>query len=200
MDQWKGFEADTIKLYEEVGYFHPNTIGPGDDKFGNDMKSLINVNHFKEHKQCFSRFHEQELFKKYGFTANDLGYIRCDQMNRYLSEDREKPEITREIILDCRCVSINAISHVSEHIQSRGGHYKLRRMWTVSTFTTNQLWQKRQYTKKVEVPPKIRWKHTNNPNWDGVLLLIPLNLFPTTDLSCRIEDVGIQRLLKAKRL
>ena len=66
MDQWKNFEADTIKLYEEVGLFHPNTIGPGPDKFGNDLTSLVNKGYYIEHKQCFSRYHSDELYDQFG--------------------------------------------------------------------------------------------------------------------------------------
>ena len=198
MDQWKNFEADTIKLYEEVGLFHPNTIGPGDDKFSNDMKSLINVNHFKEHKQCFSRFHSDELYDQFGFEANWLGYIRVDQLNRYQEEDKQNPDITRTILLDCRCINLETVSHVSRFIRRRGGPYQLRRMWTVTEFTTKQLWKYRQYTTQVEVPAWKRRSITNNPNWDGILQLIPLELFPTTNLSCKIEEIGTKRLLEAK--
>jgi hypothetical protein len=202
MDEWKGIEAETISLYEEVNILPPGAVLTHPDKYADDGQSSLSNNLTYELKQCFSTYHHAGMYKM-GYSANEIAYLRTDQLERYHKADLEDPDHTRLILIDCRILDLThySIIKVGDYIRKVLDHpYEILRRWRVSITTTQELWQIRNKTCTSVVPAKQRKHYSNNPNWDGALTLIPTTELATVDLTPKIETVGTVKLMRARQL
>ena len=200
MSKWKDDELDTIRIYEEVGLMFPGTLTNGVNRFAEDVRSVTCPSVAGEFKTCYSTHHVQELFEQTGATANDLGYIRIDQLRRYREQFGESSHECLRLYLDRRILDISSVEASQDFVSKRCNvPYEVKYpYWTVTTFTIEELWKKRKWCKKSEVPTSTKRLFCNDPNWDGLLLLIDTRQFTTTNLTAHIPTIGIERLLKAR--
>lgn len=202
MDEWKGIEAETISLYEEVNILPPGAVLPHRNKYVDDGRSSLSDNLTYELKQCFSTYHHWGMYEM-GYSANEIAYVRTDQLERYRKADMEEPDHTRLIWIDCRILDLThySILNVGNYIKRvLNEPYEILRRWSVSITNAQELWKIRNKTCTSVVPAKRRQHYSNNPNWDGALTLIPTTELTTVDLTSKIGAVGMEKLMRAKQL
>ena len=201
MANWKGVETDTIRIYEEVNLFPPGTVVSNEaNTKGDDALSTVSPDLSYELKSCFSTYHHAEMFDM-GYSANDIAYLRLDQLSRYRKEDKANPGHTRLIFLDCRILDLTSYSivNVGNYVRSWvEDPYEILKRWTVSVTTSKDLWTIRKKTRTSEVPQNQRKDYYNDPEWDGLLQLIPTTELTTTTLTSQAGKIGINRLLAAR--
>jgi len=200
MSKWKDDELDTIRIYEEVGLMFPGTLTNGVNRFAEDVRSVTCPSVAGEFKTCYSTHHAQNLFDQTGATANDLGYIRIDQLRRYREEFGKGNHECLRLYLDRRILDISSVEASQDYVYKKCKvPYEVKYpYWTVTTFTIEELWNKRKMCIKSEVPTSTKHLFCNNPNWDGLLLLIDTRQFTTTNLTAHIPTIGTKRLLRAR--
>ena len=197
MEKWKDEELDTVRIYEQVGLIHPGCLSKGIDDYAPDQVSVTCPSMSVELKTCYSTHHCSELYSK-GCDANAIGYLRVDQLKEYRKEFIKRPGKTLRFYLDCRILDLKNVAHVQDFIDGRDLKYTVKKRWNVCTFTITELWNKKNYCIKSEVPEKTKHLYSNKTDWDGKLLLVDLRQFTTTDLTPWIPRIGIPRLLKAR--
>ena len=198
MDAYKSHEQDTIKIYEELGIFPRGCVIPNPHtKYGDDFISTINSNQHWESKLVFSRYHHWDMYHN-GYDANCIAYVRADQLNRYRREDLKNPKLERTIIIDCRIVDLThwRIERVNEVTTTVD--YEIKKQWSISLTTTEQLSQLRNKCRTSTVPEEYRQEMCNDPSWDGRLVNIPTTELVTIDATPMIDSIGAARLLKAR--
>jgi hypothetical protein len=202
MDEWKGIEAETISLYEDVNILPPGAVVPHRNKYVDDGRSSLSDNLTYELKQCFSTYHHWGMYEM-GYSANEIAYVRTDQLERYRKADMEEPDHTRLIWIDCRILDLThySIINVGNYIKRvLDEPYEILRRWSVSITTAEELWKIRNKTCTSVVPEKRRKHYSNNPSWDGALTLLPTTELTTVDLTPKIGAVGMEKLMRAKQL
>ena len=191
---------ETIQLYEMVDLFPPNSVIPNSDSdYEDDFICATDPSTRYESKLCFSTFHHPELYDM-GYDANEIAYIRMDQLHRYQEEDEQTPELKRVIILDCRIIdlSCSAICRVNSFISRTSKFYEVQKRWTITLTTTKELEKISSITLTSRVPLYRRNAYCNNPNWDGWLLNIPTSELKTYNVTKAIPMVGEGVLLAAR--
>ena len=202
MDGWKGAEAETISLYEQVNILPPGAVVPHPDKYADDGQSALAANLTYELKQCYSTYHHAGMYQM-GYSANEIAYVRTDQLERYRKADMEDPDHTRLIWIDCRILDLThySVINVGNYIRKAlDDPYEILKRWSVTITNAQELWHIRNKTCTSVVPAKRRKHYSNNPSWDGALTLIPTTELATVDLTPKIEIVGTEKLMKAKQL
>ena len=119
MSKWKDDELDTIRIYEEVGLMFPGTLTNGVNRFAEDVRSVTCPSVAGEFKTCYSTHHEQDLFEQTGATANDLGYIRIDQLRRYREQFGESSHECLRLYLDRRILDISSVEASQDFVSKR---------------------------------------------------------------------------------
>lgn len=202
MEQWKGAESETIALYEQVHLLPPGTVVPHGNKYVDDGRSTVANDLSYELKQCFSTYHHEAMWRM-GYSANDVAYVRTDQLQRYREWDMANPDHTRLIFIDCRILDLThySIIKVGNYIRKvLDDPYEILRRWSVTITNAQELWKIRDKTCTSVVPAKQRKHYCNNPNWDGALQLIPTTELMTVNLTSKIKTVGMETLMRAKQL
>ena len=200
MRRYKRHEQETIQLYESVDLFPPKSVIPNSDSdYEDDFICATDPSTRYESKLCFSTFHHPELYDM-GYDANEIAYIRMDQLQRYQEEDEQTPELKRVIILDCRIIdlSCSAICRVNSFISRTSKFYEVQKRWTITLTTTKELEKISSITLTSRVPLYRRNAYCNNPNWDGWLLNIPTSELKTYNVTKAIPMVGEGVLLAAR--
>lgn len=201
MQSWKTAEEATIRFYEEVDLFQRGVVVPNpDSQYGDDAISTTQANKRYELKTCYSTYHHPDLYRSFGFNANDTAYLRLDQLKRYRREDLADPDIHRLIYIDRRLVDLTyyePIQGVKRFVGSIDIPYQIKKQWTVTIATTAELRAlvEQHKTSTSVVPAETRLAYCNNPQWDGVLLNFPTTELRTIDLTSQIKNIGVENLV-----
>ena len=128
MVEWKRHhERETIKILEEAGIFTPGAVVPNEESPYQEDYILTNGTGKIELKTIFSTVHDPKMYAK-GFDANNVVYLRSDQLQRYTEKDKTRGNI-RWILFDRRLVKKTpSIARVNQFIREKiganyGAHY-----------------------------------------------------------------------------